>query len=181
MTSIALAPLAARVAKAACVAAPFTLADGRVLDEYFDEYRVGADPRLLHDVAAALAPLVPEGTEVVAGVELGGIALVVALSAATGLPAAFVRRRPKDYGSRRQVEGADVAGRRVVLVDDVVRSGTQAAAVSEILRTAGARAVHALCVLERPLGGRELLTGHGVVLKALMHEGDLPAVTEAAS
>ncbi|MFD3996078.1 orotate phosphoribosyltransferase [Streptomyces sp. NPDC058583] len=181
MTPTALGPLAARVARAACMAAPFTLPDGRVLDSYFDEYRLGADPQLLHDVAAALALLVPEGTEVVAGVELGGIALAVALSAATSLPAAFVRRRPKDYGSHRQVEGADVAGRRVVLVDDVVRSGTQATAVSTVLCTSGALAVHALCVVERPLGGRELLAEHGVVLGALLHERDLPAVAKVAS
>nr|WP_240152329.1 phosphoribosyltransferase family protein [Streptomyces mobaraensis] len=72
-----------------------------------------------------MAALVPDDAEVLAGIELGGVPLVVALSAATGLPAAFLRRAPKRYGTRRQAEDAEVDGRRVVLVDDVVRSGGQ--------------------------------------------------------
>jgi orotate phosphoribosyltransferase len=172
--------LAARLARAACVSGPFTLADGRILDSYFDEYRLAADPQLLHDVADALATLVPEHAEVLAGIELGGVPLVVALSAATGLPATFLRRLPKRYGSKRQIEGAGVEGRRVVLVDDVVRSGGQLLALARMLRVAGAPVADALCVLERPLGGRLLLSEHGIALHALLDEDDLPK-TEAGS
>ncbi|MFF7092117.1 orotate phosphoribosyltransferase [Streptomyces rubradiris] len=173
--------LAARIAATACVTDAFTLADGQVLDSYFDEYRLAADPRLLHDVADAMSASVPEGAEVLAGVELGGVPLVVALSAATGLPAAFLRRAPKRYGSRRQVEGAAVGGRRVVLVDDVVRSGSQLLAMARMLRVVGAHVTDALCVLERPLGGRLLLDEHGVALGSLLNESDLPAPTEVPS
>ena len=52
--------LAARLAVVACVSGPFTLADGQGLDSYFDEFRLAADPHLLHDVADAMAALVPE-------------------------------------------------------------------------------------------------------------------------
>ncbi|MDV5145434.1 orotate phosphoribosyltransferase [Streptomyces exfoliatus] len=181
MTLTSPGTLAARVAATACVAGPFALADGRVLDSYFDEYRLGADPDLLRDVAEAMSALVPPGIEVVAGIELGGIPLAVALSAVTGLPSCFLRRRPKGYGSRRQIEGADVTGRRVVLIDDVVRSGTQTVSMTGLLRGAGATADHALCVLERPLGGRKALEGHGIVLGSLLHETDLPDVQGGTS
>ncbi|MEU0660701.1 orotate phosphoribosyltransferase [Streptomyces lavendulocolor] len=173
--------LPARVAEAACVSDAFTLADGQVLDSYFDEYRLAADPRLLHDVADAMAALVPEDAEVLAGIELGGVPLVIALSAATGLPAAFLRRSPKRYGSQQQIEGASVTGRQVVLVDDVVRSGGQLLAMTRILRVAGAPVTDALCVLERPLGGRLLLDEHGVTLHQLLTEADLPTREGAAS
>ncbi|MFC9067170.1 MULTISPECIES: orotate phosphoribosyltransferase [Streptomyces] len=173
--------LAARIAEVACVTDAFALADARVLESYFDEYRLAADPQLLHDVADAMAALVPEDAEALAGVELGGVPLVVALSAATGLPAAFLRRVPKRYGSRRQVEGAAVEGRRIVLVDDVVRSGGQLLAMSRMLRVAGAPVADALCVLERPLGGRRLLDDHGVRLHPLLVEADLPTQSRAAS
>ena len=46
---------------------------------------------LLADIAEALAPLVPAGTEVLAGLEMGGIPIATALSLRTGIPAAFVR------------------------------------------------------------------------------------------
>lgn len=166
--------LAGRLASAACVHGPFTLPDGQVLDSYFDEYRLAADPLLLHDVADAMAATIPDGAEALAGIELGGVPLVVALSAATGLPTAFLRRLPKRYGSQRQIEGTPVEGKRVVLVDDVVRSGGQLLAMTRTLRIAGARVADALCVLERPLGGRALLADRGVILTSLLTEADLP-------
>jgi orotate phosphoribosyltransferase len=174
-TATRTAALAARLAEVACVTAPFTLADGRTLDSYFDEYQLAADPQLLHDVADAMAAMVPEHAEVLAGIELGGVPLVVALSATTGLPAVFLRRLPKRYGSRRQIEGTPIEGRRAVLIDDVVRSGVQLLAMARMLRIAGAPVADALCVLERPLGGRLLLDENGIALHALLTETDLPS------
>lgn len=174
MTVTTPSTLAARVSEAACVHDAFTLADGQMLDSYFDEYKLASDPQLLHDVADAMAALVPEDAEVLAGIELGGVPLVIALSAATGLPVVFLRRLPKRYGSKRQIEGAGIEGRRVVLVDDVVRSGGQLLTMTRILRIAGAPVTDALCVLERPLGGRLLLHERGVTLRPLLTEADLP-------
>ncbi|UCM88003.1 orotate phosphoribosyltransferase [Streptomyces marincola] len=181
MTVTTATSLAARIAEAACVSDAFTLVDGQVLDSYFDEYRLAADPQLLHDVADAMALLVPEDAEVLAGIELGGVPLVVALSAATGLRAAFLRRLPKRYGSKQQIEGSGVEGRRVVLVDDVVRSGGQLLAMARMLRVSGAPVTDALCVLERPLGGRLLLNEHSVRLHPLLTEADLSTGKGAAS
>ncbi|MFE0578115.1 orotate phosphoribosyltransferase [Streptomyces sp. NPDC058874] len=170
-----LAELATRIAETACVTAPFQLADGARLAAYFDEYLLAADPALLRDTAAAMTALVPEDAQLLAGIELGGVPLVVALSAATGLPAVFLRRRPKAYGSRRQIEGAAFNGFRTVLVDDVVRSGAQLLTMARTLRLAGAPVSDALCILERPLGGRTLLAEHNVTLHPLFAEADLPA------
>ncbi|TWF90924.1 orotate phosphoribosyltransferase [Kitasatospora viridis] len=180
-TSTSLAGLVARLAETACVRAPFKLQDGGQLDNYFDEYRLAADPTLLRDVATAMVPLVPSDAQVLAGIELGGIPLVVALSAATGLPAVFLRRRPKGYGSQHQIEGAAIDGRRTVLVDDVTRSGSQLLHMARLLRIAGGPVADALCVLERPLGGRELLAEHRVRLHALFAEADLPDPGGAAT
>jgi orotate phosphoribosyltransferase len=162
-----------RITTTACVAGPYRLSDGRVLDAYFDEYALAADPALLSDVAEALARLVPDRAEVLAGVELGGVPLVVALSAVTGLPATFLRRTAKRYGTGRQIEGHPVEGSGVVLVDDVVRSGGQLLAMTAALRACGASVVGAVCVLERPLGGRANLAVAGVDLAALFGEADL--------
>ncbi|MDT0342881.1 phosphoribosyltransferase family protein [Streptomyces litchfieldiae] len=79
------------------------------------------------------------------------------------------------------VEGTSVEGRRVVVVDDVVRSGGQLLAMTRILRVAGALVTDALCVLERPLGGRLLLDEHRVTLHPLLTEADLPTGKGAVS
>ncbi|MFF9147847.1 orotate phosphoribosyltransferase [Streptomyces sp. NPDC014861] len=173
-THTRLTDLTLRLAETALVSAPFHLADGARLDSYFDEYRLASDPELLRDTATAMADLVPDEAELLAGIELGGVPLVVALSAATGLPAVFLRRRPKGYGSCRQIEGAPFTGRRTVLVDDVVRSGGQLLAMARILRMAGTPVTDALCVLERPLGGRALLAEHNLTLHTVLTEADLP-------
>lgn len=101
----------------------FRLRSGRISSTYFDKYRFEADPVLLRRVAAAMIPLLPQGSEVLAGLELGGVPIATAMSLATGLPAAFVRKQAKDYGTCLAVEGSDVVGKRVVLVEDIITTG----------------------------------------------------------
>jgi orotate phosphoribosyltransferase len=157
----------------------FVLRSGRIADEYFDKYRFEADPRLLDRVAAALAPLVPAGTEVLAGLEMGGIPVVTALGRHTGLPCAFVRKAAKEYGTARLAEGAELAGRRVLVVEDVVTSGGQVVISTGQLRELGARVEHALCVIDRAEGGREALAGHDIRLHSLLTRADLDAAAAA--
>jgi orotate phosphoribosyltransferase len=66
---------------------------------------------------------VPADTQVPAGPEMRGIPVVTALARHTGLPCAFVRKRAKEYGTRRPAEGTDVVGRRVLVGEDVVTTG----------------------------------------------------------
>jgi len=160
--------LDARVRTAAQRRGEFLLPDGRVLEEYFDEYLLAADPRLLGDVSRAMLALLPPDTGMVVGLELGGIPLTVALSASADVAAGFLRREPKTYGTCRRLEGHPPAGRHVVIVDDVVRTGSQMLDAAEVLRRAGAQVSTALCVLDRDIGGRDRLADHGIALGALL-------------
>ena len=109
LTAMSADSLAQRVNSIARLTGTFTLRSGQVATEYFDKYRFEADPVLLADIAAALAPLLPSDTEVLAGLELGGVPIATALSLHTGLPAAFVRKEAKTYGTAQLAEGADIA------------------------------------------------------------------------
>lgn len=140
---------------------------------YFDKYRFEADPVLLADIAEAMSTLVPADTEVLAGLELGGIPVVTALSARTSLPAAFVRKEAKSYGTARLAEGADVSGRRVVIIEDVVTSGGQVLVSAGQLRQLGAEITHVLCVIDRGEGGREALAAAGLDLRAVIDQPDI--------
>jgi orotate phosphoribosyltransferase len=153
----------------------FRLRSGRTTSEYFDKYRFESDPVLLAAIAEQLAGLVPAGTELLAGLELGGVPIATALSLCTGTPAVFVRKKAKAYGTARLAEGAEIAGRCLLIVEDVVTSGGQVAMSAADLRERGAIVTDALCVVDRDEGGREALAGAGLRLRALFTASQLKA------
>jgi orotate phosphoribosyltransferase len=167
--------LAARVFAASHLTGTFVLRSGRTADHYFDKYRFESDPALLAEIVSALEPLVPAATEGLAGLELGGVPLATMLSAATGLPAYFVRKEPKKYGTEQVCEGGDVAGRRLLIVEDVVTTGGQIVLSAQDLRSAGAQVDHALCVIDREGGGAGVTGAEGITLHALFTMRDLEA------
>jgi orotate phosphoribosyltransferase len=167
--------LAARVRAASHLTGTFLLRSGRTSTEYFDKYLFEADPALLASVVEGLGELVPPGTEVLAGLELGGVPLATLLSQRTGLPTRFVRKKAKEYGTRRIAEGGDVAGRRIALVEDVVTSGGAVLDATRVLREEGAVVEDVICVIDRSEGGRERLADLGLTLHPLLTRADLDA------
>jgi orotate phosphoribosyltransferase len=151
----------------------FTLRSGEVASRYFDKYRFEANPELLREIAKAMVPMVPTSTEALAGLEMGGIPLATALSLETGLPALFVRKTAKTYGTCKLAEGGSVAGRQLLIVEDVVTSGGQILLSTEELRQLDARVESAICVIDRESGGREKLAAGGVALNALYPMSEL--------
>ena len=107
---------------------------------------------MLRTIAEMLAPLLPPDTEALAGLELGGVPIATMLSQVTGLPALFVRKEAKTYGTCRLAEGGEVDGRRLTVVEDVVTSGGQVVTSCGDLRERGAVVTHAV-LRHRPSGG----------------------------
>ena len=159
--------MAARVFAASHLTGTFVLRSGRKADHYFDKYRFESDPGLLGDVIAALVPLVPPGVDGLAGLELGGVPLATMLSSVTRLPAYFVRKEPKKYGTEKVCEGGDVEGRRLLIIEDVVTTGGQMVLSVRDLRSEGAIVEHALCVIDREGGGADVVRAEGIELRAL--------------
>lgn len=160
--------LARRVYDACHLTGTFTLRSGRTATEYFDKYRFEADPVLLEDVAQRMAQLIPASTEVLAGLEMGGIAIVTVLSRITGLPAAFIRKQAKPYGTACLAEGAEVGGREVTVIEDVVTSGGQIVLSTRDLRALDATVSLAVCAIDREEGGAEALAAEGLALRAAL-------------
>jgi orotate phosphoribosyltransferase len=152
----------------------FTLRSGRITDTYFDKYRFESDPVLLRDVAALMIPLLPHDTEVLAGLEMGGIPVVTMLSQLTGLPAAFIRNTAKTYGTAGYAEGAALAGRNVILIEDVVSSGGAILAALAKLRADGIEPREAVCVIDREAGAGEALAAAGLRLHAVFRMSEIP-------
>ncbi|QAU33989.1 orotate phosphoribosyltransferase [Janthinobacterium sp. 17J80-10] len=163
-----MATLAARIKQSSRLSGSFTLRSGKVSNTYFDKYQFEADPALLKAIAVELAGLIPPGTEVLAGLEMGGIPIVTMLSQETGLPAAFIRKEPKEYGTCRYAEGASLSGKNFILVEDVISSGGAIVDALEKLRRDGLAPTAAICVIDRETGGKETLASVGLSLDSLL-------------
>ena len=165
--------LAQRVNERCRLSGSFTLRSGQESSTYFDKYLFEADPELLAIVADQLTRLVPDDIEVLAGLELGGVPVATALSLATGLPAAFVRKEAKSYGTAKLAEGASIEGRRVLVVEDVITTGGQVAASTADLRSRGALVDCVLCVIDRSGGEHLQLDAIGCRVVSLFSLADL--------
>ena len=171
--------LARRIYETAHLTGEFTLRSGQISNEYFDKYLFEADPPLLRDIAEAMASMVPGSIDALAGLELGGIPIVTMLSQVTGTPALFVRKKAKDYGTCRLAEGGDVAGRRLVVIEDVVTTGGQVLLSCAELRELGAQVDTVLCVIDREAGGTEAFAKEGLELRPLFTMSQLNAAAGA--
>ncbi len=154
----------------------FTLRSGQRATEYFDKYLFESDPVLLGRVADQMVDLVPAGTELLGGLELGGVPIATALSARTRLPALFVRKTAKEYGTCKLAEGAEVAGRRVTLVEDVITTGGAVRDATRALRDGGAIVEVVLCAIDRSPEGENPLTDVGLEVRPVLTKAELDAV-----
>ncbi|MET3807153.1 orotate phosphoribosyltransferase [Nakamurella sp. UYEF19] len=103
-------------------------------------------------------PLLPADTQFLGGLELGGIPIATMVSSLTGLPAVFVRRQAKTYGTLRLAEGADVTGKTITLIEDVITTGGAVRDAAIALRAQGARVAVVVCAIDRSgTGGGRLV------------------------
>jgi orotate phosphoribosyltransferase len=159
--------LARRIYETSHLTGEFTLRSGVTSSEYFDKYRFESDPALLHEIASGMVGMLPDGLDALAGLELGGVPLATVASHLSGLPALFVRKQAKTYGTCRLAEGGEIAGRRLAVFEDVVTSGGQVIESCAQLRELGAEIVVVLCVIDRQAGGAERMAADGLSLRAL--------------
>lgn len=142
----------------------FILRSGQVSNEYFDKYLFESSPSILVAIAKHLTKLIPENTEVLAGLEMGGIPIATALSIETGIPVVFVRKVAKEYGTCKLAEGVDIRDKKICIIEDVVTTGGQILISAEDLNGFGAKLEHVLCVIERNPDGRKKLQEAGLNL-----------------
>lgn len=159
----------------------FTLRSGQISEEYFDKYLFESDPVLLRRVTGQMTTLLPPGTEALGGLELGGVPLAVMLSQMTGIPALFLRKQAKSYGTCRIAEGGDPAGLTVVLVEDVITTGGAVIQAAAALRDLGATVNTAVCAIDRSQPGRNHLAAEGITIKPVLSKDLLDSLTAGSA
>ncbi len=166
--------LARAIKDAAYLEGDFVLSSGKRSKYYLDKWRFETDPGLLREIAKALSDLLPSPPpDRLAGVELGGVPLVVAVALETGIPYLIVRREAKEYGTGREVEGLFEQGERVVLVEDVLTTASQAISAAQRLTRLGLEVERVVYVIDREEGAETNLREAGFEPLMLFRKSDL--------
>lgn len=129
---------------------PITFKSGIVSPVYCDNRTFPFWPEQWAKVIRGFEALIAErnlGVDVIGGIEAAGIPHSAALGFATGLPSVFIRKEAKGHGTKKRVEGGDVTGRRVLLVEDLVTTGMSSLSGVEALRAEGAIVSDCLAII----------------------------------
>lgn len=166
--------LAQAVRDAAYLEGDFVLSSGQRSSYYLDKWRFETDPGLLREIAKAFVGLLPSPPPArLAGIELGGVPLATALALETGIPYLIVRREAKEYGTAKEVEGLFDQGDRVVLVEDVLTTASQAISAAHRLTKLGLEVARIIYVIDREQGADANIRAAGFEPAALFRKSDL--------
>lgn len=134
----------------------FVLTSGAISDYYIDIKKASTDPKILKLIAKHMSQYTTD-YDLLAGMELGAVPLVVALSLETQIPYVIIRKEKRDHGTGKQIEGGDIKGKNVLLIEDVTTSGGSVVKSIQILRENNAEVEKVLVVVDRESGAREIL------------------------
>jgi len=164
--------LALRVKQVAYLEGDFVLRSGRRSRYYLDKYLFETTPDILAEFGRRMAAYAADA-DVIAGPELGAVALAAAVSMQTLKPFAIVRKAAKEYGTSKLIEGAPVAGKKVLLVEDVGTSAGAALEAAKTLAAAGASVTRIVFAIDRLEGARENVQAAGYEFQAILTSHDL--------
>ena len=158
----------------------FTLSSGKKATYYVDMRKLTLDHRAAPAIGRIVLDLIQglDGVEAVGGLTLGADPIANAVlheSVRAGSPvdAFVVRKEPKDHGRGRQIEGADVTGKRVVVVEDTSTTGQSPLKAVEVLRAAGAEPVAVVSIVDRKTGAQAAVEAEGLLWLAAIDLDDL--------
>ena len=154
------------------------LASGRMSDFYFNLKPTMLDPEGAYLIGALVsAAIAPNEADMIGGLEMGAVPLaaaVAAVSFAKGrpLPAFFVRKQAKEHGTQSVIEGLvkgeTIAGRRVIIVEDVTTTGGSSLKAVEAVRAEGASVVRVITLVDRLEGAADTFAAAGIAFSPLL-------------
>ncbi len=153
------------------IADPITFKSGIVSPVYCDNRTFPFWPAQWKKVIEGFVALIERegiGLDVIGGIEAAGIPHSAALGYTTQRPSVFIRKQPKEHGKKARIEGGDVAGKRVLLVEDLVTTGGSSLSSVGALREAGATVTECLAIISYGFTeAREAFAKAGVTLHTL--------------
>jgi len=162
-----------RIKETAYLEGDFTLRSGKKSKYYLDKYLFETCPDILKALGAEFAQHMTDDVTLIAGAELGGVALAAATAMETGINWVIIRNSKKGYGTGKMVEGVIKAGDVVLLVEDIATTGGQVLEAAKIIADAGATVERIVCVIDRRQGAQENITGAGHTFESILTKNDL--------
>ena len=158
---------------AAYLEGDFTLRSGKKSKYYLDKYLFETCPDILKALGEEFARHMSDDVTLIAGAELGGVALAAATAMETDKNWIIVRNSKKGYGTGKMVEGVLKEGDVVLLVEDIATTGGQVLEAAKIITEAGAKVERIVCVIDRKQGAEENITGAGHKFESIITKDDL--------
>ncbi len=165
--------LAQRIRDAAYLEGEFTLRSGRKSNYYLDKYLFETQPDILRALGEMFATHVAAATTLIAGAELGGVALAAATALASEKPFVIIRNTKKDYGTSKPYEGKLSNADSVLLVEDIATTGGQVLEAATLITQIGGKVERIVAVIDRQEGARENIEKAGFLFESLFTKADL--------
>lgn len=162
-----------RIKETAYLEGDFVLRSGKRSRYYLDKYLFETQPDILEALGREFAKHVTEDVTLIAGAELGGVALAASAAMACGKSWIIVRNSKKGYGTGKLVEGVLKGGDVVLLVEDIATTGGQVLEAAKVITDAGATVRKIVCVIDRRQGAEENITGAGYAFESILTRNDL--------
>jgi len=162
-----------RIKETAYLEGDFILRSGTRSKYYLDKYLFETQPDILKALGQEFAKHMTDDVTLIAGAELGGVALAAATAMATGKSWIIVRNSKKDYGTSKLVEGTLRPGDVVLLVEDIATTGGQVLEAAKVITEAGATLKKIVCVIDRKQGAGENITQAGYTFESILTKSDL--------
>jgi len=162
-----------RIKETAYLEGDFILRSGKRSKYYLDKYLFETCPDILAALGEKFAKYISDDVTLIAGAELGGVALAAATALETGKNWVIIRNRKKGYGTGKMVEGVLKVGDVVLLVEDIATTGGQVLEAARVITEAGATVKKIVCVVDRKQGAKENITQAGYKFESILTKDDL--------
>ena len=162
-----------RIKETAYLEGDFTLRSGKKSKYYLDKYLFETCPDILKALGEQFAKHITDDVTLIAGPELGGIALAASTAMASGKNWVIIRNSKKDYGTGKLIEGVLKPGDVVLITEDIATTGGQVLEAAKVITGAGATVKKIVCVIDRKQGAEENITQAGYVFESILTKDDL--------
>ncbi len=165
--------LIARVKETSYLEGEFILRSGKKSNYYMDKYLFETCPDILKALGEEFAKFMTDDVTLIAGAELGGVALAASTAMFTGKNWIIVRNSKKDYGTSKMIEGKLSKDDVVLIVEDIATTGGQVVEAAKIITDMGAKVKKIVAVIDRKQGAEENIKAAGFEFDRIMTKDDL--------
>jgi len=162
-----------RIKETAYLEGDFILRSGKRSKYYLDKYLFETCPDILKALGEEFARYITNDVTLIAGAELGGVALAAATAMETGKNWVILRNKKKGYGTDKMVEGVLKSSDVVLLVEDIATTGGQVLEAAKVITETGATVKKIVCVIDRKQGAEENITQAGYKFESILTKYDL--------